>query len=58
MAIAGYIDIKCPQCREKIGIKQNSQTSGGTSVICTNCHIRVNVGFNKNGYYIKEIKST
>ena len=43
---------------KKIGSKETSKTNGGISVICTNCHIRVEVGFTRDGYKIKSIKNT
>lgn len=53
MAITGSSDINCPKCGRRIGSKQNSKTSGGASLVCTSCHIRVEVGFTRDGYTIK-----
>lgn len=45
------IPINCPACGKKIGQKPSNYTSGGQSVVCAKCHIRVNVKYNKDGSY-------
>ncbi len=46
------IPIICPKCKSQIGWKPSNHTSGGQSVVCKNCHLRVNVKYKKDGSYV------
>ena len=57
MATIGTIDIRCPNCDNRIGSKAVNKTNGGMELTCTNCHTRVRVVFTRDGgYKFKDIK--